>query len=682
MLKKIFTLSFISIILLSTTFSQQTRITSNIDEVRELFRNSLIVPDVMGRINYIQPININNPAEVNSFPLFDGFPIQISGSSFEGGIFCNLDDDPELEFVYCIAYTVQAFNIDGTPVTGWPKTLTQPMQNGPAFGDIDGDGEGEIVATTIWATTAGTIYAWHKDGSPVIGFPVNHGYSTRTPVLADLNDDGKLEIIVNKRLYPLGEEWVYNGEGTALWSQALNHVPASSAAVGDITGDGIPEVVCESYTSVYAMDNAGNVLPGFPFTPSSGATNSYSSPVLADVDGDGIREIIFGSQSNSGIGYVHILKNDGSVYPGWPKTTSNWVYTPPAVGDINGDSILDIVVGDQVLSPTPVDYVYAWDVNGNALTGFPIGPLNAINSQIILGDLDNNGTTDLMFDDNGLNVYHGYSSDGSILSGWPISVTGENTFYEMPALADVNNDGVLDLLGAGNQGFGTSSQIFIHLWNTGYPFVPGNYILPVFQYNERHNGVFGDLGLAIPVELISFTGSLSGNNIILNWSTATETNNSGFSIERSNDKNNFMNIGFVRGNGTTTKRSDYSFTDDNPGNSNYYRLKQIDLNGTSTFSSIININAENNNLAFTLEQNYPNPFNPVTSINYSISEKSIVKLEIFNALGQKIQTMVNEEKEPGNYTFKFNAVNLPSGTYFYQISAGNFSRTNKMILLK
>ena len=601
----------------------------------------------------------------------------------EGGIFCNLDDDPELELVYCINYTVQAFNMDGTPVAGWPKTLSQPTQSAPAFGDIDGDGEGEIVVTTMFGTTAGTIYAWHKDGSTVTGFPVNHGYTTRTPVLAELDCDGALEIIVNKRLYPVGEEWVYKGDGTPIWSQALNHVPASSAAVGDINGDGIPEVICESYTSLYAMDNAGNILPGFPFILPGDVSNSYSSPVLVDVDGDGSREIIFGTHSLSGPGYVYILKNDGTVLPGWPKTTGNWIYTAPAVGYINGDNILDVAVGDQVLSGTPVDYVYAWDVNGNTLPGFPIGPVNAINSQIILADLDNNGSTDLICDDNGYPVYHGYSSDGTILPGWPINVTGENTFYEMPALADVNNDGLLDLLGAGNQGFGSTAVVFIHLWNTGYPFVPYNNILPVFQYNERHNGVYGDLSLTVPVELLSFTGTFSGNEVILNWSTATETNNRGFDVERSTDKINFDQIGFIKGNETTTERSDYTFTDRNINNGNYYyRLKQFDFNGTYSYLPVINIQMGVSDLSYKLEQNYPNPFNPSTTINYSVPENTFVKLEVFNSIGQKVKTLINEVKEAGDYRIDFNAAALPGGVYLYKLDAGKYSEARKMILLK
>jgi hypothetical protein len=85
---------------------------------------------------------------------------------------------------------------------------------------------------------------------------------------------------------------------------------------------------------------------------------------------------------------------------------------------------------------------------------------------------------------------------------------------------------------------------------------------------------------------------------------------------------------------------------------------------------------------YKLEQNYPNPFNPTTSIRYSIPEKSAVELTVFNQLGEFIQTLVNEEKSAGNYEITFNAQNLSSGVYFYQIKANNFVSTKKLVLLK
>ena len=87
-------------------------------------------------------------------------------------------------------------------------------------------------------------------------------------------------------------------------------------------------------------------------------------------------------------------------------------------------------------------------------------------------------------------------------------------------------------------------------------------------------------------------------------------------------------------------------------------------------------------IAFELNQNYPNPFNPVTMIRYSIPEESFVKLEIINSLGERIELLENDIKSSGTYESLWNASDLPSGVYFYQLQAGDFVETKKMLLLK
>jgi hypothetical protein len=458
----------------------------------------VMIPDVMNKISVLEK-DVSGfhsvTMDADSFPNFPGFPKHVAGSSFEGGIFCNMDSDPELEIVYNVGYTINAFNLDGSNVPGWPKTSSYPLEGAPSFGDIDGDGQGEIVATGHGLTSGGQIYAFKKNGNPVTGFPINHGYSTRTPVLADLDNNGTMEIIVNLRLYPVGEEWVYKGDGTVYpgWPKPLNHVPASSAAVGDITGDGQPEIIAESYISLYAWHANGDSLPGFPFTMPNSDANSYSSPVLADVDNDNVREIIFGTHVLTGGGYVYVLKNNGTILPGWPKSVSSWIYGPPAVGYIDGDNILDIAVGDQTLSSSPFNFIYAWNKNGTSLAGFPVGPLWAINDQVSLGDIDNDNMTELIVDDNtqtsGMGKYLAFNHDGTPVSGWPIVTTG-TTFFNTPCLFDVNNNAILDILGGGVEGSGSFTNIY--LWNTGVNLNPSKIYNPIWQYNERHNGVFGD----------------------------------------------------------------------------------------------------------------------------------------------------------------------------------------------
>ncbi len=185
-----------------------------------------------------------------------------------------------------------------------------------------------------------------------------------------------------------------------------------------------------------------------------------------------------------------------------------------------------------------------------------------------------------------------------------------------------------------------------------------------------------------PVELTSFTATSQNKQVSLNWSTATEINNNGFEIQRSNANSEFITIGFVRGNGTTTTQQEYSFIDKNMVDGIYsYRLKQIDYNGLYEYSDVIEVDVRSLD-NYSLEQNYPNPFNPSTKIAYVLKEKTNVKLLVMNALGEEVAVLVNQTQEQGYHQLDFNASNLPSGIYFYSLQTDNFSETKKMLLMK
>ncbi|MCW8804847.1 MAG: S8 family peptidase, partial [Ignavibacteriaceae bacterium] len=168
----------------------------------------------------------------------------------------------------------------------------------------------------------------------------------------------------------------------------------------------------------------------------------------------------------------------------------------------------------------------------------------------------------------------------------------------------------------------------------------------------------------IPVELSSFTASANENSVTLNWSTATETNNSGFSVERKTSLDEVWNeVGFVPGFGTTTERMNYSFADENLKMGSYsYRLKQIDFDGKTEYSEAIIVEVASPE-QFVLLQNYPNPFNPSTTISFSIPQASNVKVEIYNVVGERVASLVNQTFEAGYHNLNFDASNLPSGTY-------------------
>jgi len=192
---------------------------------------------------------------------------------------------------------------------------------------------------------------------------------------------------------------------------------------------------------------------------------------------------------------------------------------------------------------------------------------------------------------------------------------------------------------------------------------------------------------AIPVELISFSAQRTDAGIELNWKTATETNNSGFSIERSRDENNFMQIGFVSGKGTTTEITSYNYLDTEIETGKYYyRLKQIDFDGTFKYLNVVLVDVGLPK-QFQLSQNHPNPFNPSTTIKFQLPVDANVRIELFNSIGQKVSELLNSDLSGGVHEVTFEGSNLSSGIYYYTMSAigkdgKNFTATKKMILMK
>jgi hypothetical protein len=215
-------------------------------------------------------------------------------------------------------------------------------------------------------------------------------------------------------------------------------------------------------------------------------------------------------------------------------------------------------------------------------------------------------------------------------------------------------------------------------------FVGGN-IVPVWT-DERAGGFDMDIytGLVppiVPVELINFTHRIVNGKVILDWVTATELNNLGFEIQRSTDNNIFVTVGFVEGNGNSTSNKYYNFIDKNIIGKVFYRLKQVDYDGSYNYSQIIEVDGVTVT-TIQLEQNYPNPFNPTTTIKYQLGNDSFVNLKVFNALGEEVAELVNKFQKAGNHQLTFDAENLPSGMYVYKLTSGNYVESKKMLMLK
>lgn len=186
----------------------------------------------------------------------------------------------------------------------------------------------------------------------------------------------------------------------------------------------------------------------------------------------------------------------------------------------------------------------------------------------------------------------------------------------------------------------------------------------------------------LPVELSTFQAKINGKTVRLNWKTTTEVNNYGFSVERKIGSAEWEAIGFVNGHGNSNKQHEYQFVDVNSEmGRRHYRLKQIDMDGSATFSEIIELDITRPS-AVDLAQNHPNPFNPETSIEYQIPATAHVTLKVYDAIGNEVAELVNGTKEPGKYMQVFNARSLASGIYYYQLRVGAATITKKLVVLK
>ena len=188
----------------------------------------------------------------------------------------------------------------------------------------------------------------------------------------------------------------------------------------------------------------------------------------------------------------------------------------------------------------------------------------------------------------------------------------------------------------------------------------------------------------VPVELASFEVSVMNSVVRLDWTTASESKNYGFAVQRARKaaEPEWMTLDIVRGNGTTNKTHQYSYTDENPGSGTFlYRLKQMDTDGAFTLTGIREVEVQGLS-AFNLMQNHPNPFNSATMIRFRIDREQDVKFALINLQGQIVRSRELGRLEAGTHSIQLAADDLPSGVYFYQIQGSRHSAVKKLTILR
>lgn len=235
-----------------------------------------------------------------------------------------------------------------------------------------------------------------------------------------------------------------------------------------------------------------------------------------------------------------------------------------------------------------------------------------------------------------------------------------------------------------NSSLSTLSKITFNDTGDSLKYYLSDVIITAGIQNNTQKLTFEDIGQGgtLPVELVSFSAIVIQNKVTLVWNTATEVNNFGFDIERMSSSSAWNKVGFVNGNGSSNSKRSYSFVDSpKDGSKFHYRLKQIDKDGNSVYSNVVDV-VIGIPANFELKQNYPNPFNPSTKIAYNLPADGVVTLRVYNIMGKEVISLVNENKKAGSYEVTLDGNRLTSGVYFCKMTAKNFTSSIKMLFIK
>ena len=615
-------------------------------------------------------------------------------------------------------------------VSGFPIAMDMETASSPVVGDIDGDDLPEIVVGDRY------VYAFHGDGNEVIdgdNSPLTWGVLNTQGqsfvghiALAQLDGVPGLEIVAPSR--DTKQVFVFRHTGASLtgWPRSVENFIRAGAVVGDVDGDGLAKevVAIDELGVLYVwrangsefIDGDANPATQGVFKRLPGATFHYSTPALADIDGDGRDEIIVGTQAD----LLYAFNQDGSNVPGFPVALVDDISGSPAVGDVDGDGDLEIVVNvrngnvraihhngtnlwsrfvanGQFFAPSPaladVDgdgkletfipstngKLYCFTHTGADRAGFPVtfSATTYTESSPIIADVDGDGLLDAILGSEEKSIW-GWNRNGVVLDGFPLK-TGD-AMRGVPQLADVDLDGDIDLVAAG-----WDKKVYV--WDFGGAWNASTARWPRFHANAHNNGRTG-FSLPTPVSGATFRYTALDKGIELVW-TIPQNARGLFTVSRAEvvagEPGPFRRVASDVG---LTLEGEVRVVDRNVemGSKYVYRLEGEGGVVNETMTVVVPVTQAR------LGQNYPNPFNPVTRIEYWVpggagAARSAVNLVIYDVRGARVRTLVDGEKTSGRYAVDWDGRNdsgapVSSGVYFYRMTADRFADTRKMLLIK
>jgi len=573
---------------------------------------------------------------------------------------------------------VEVFSHSGEQEPYWPKDTVQNMMSSPALGDLDNDGIDDIVICSELG-----VYAYRSSSLDWFDSACTRGndtWSLATSLIADLENDGQPEVLmINNQ----GEifAWRNNGEpvipgGNGIFAQTVWWIYSWMAfpcvSVADLDKDGENEVIAgqahatsgsfgdySGKGGIYIWDIDGNLLLGPGDYPDT--FTKIFGIAISNVDSSEDLEVVVFGQNQSRLA-IWAFKKNGTQPPAYPIISNEliagwWWGNHPAIGDLDRDGILEIVISVWTIGEARI---YAWHQDGTPLT--PAGPLISIKSpdaqrkREVLSTLGNSieEITAKLKNMGREKLYSLFSALGDTI----FTSVGET--FGSPILADVNGDGNVDIIARAGYYFGSGYERVL-AWDYEGNLIPGFPLYassePSILTNFPYSPVITDMDKDGKLNLILATDW--PENKLICWE---------FNTDYQPKTMHWPKYMHDKANSGVFRLEDYT------------EVKGEEEIQVPTF--------------FSLSQNYPNPLNPSTTMPFQVGSLKFgvwrpihANLTIYNILGQRVRTLVNENKLPGRYEIFWDGKDdkgkeVSSGIYFYQLKAGGFKETRKMVLLR
>ena len=490
------------------------------------------------------------------------------------------------------------------------------LKSSPIIVDLYGNGMKEVFV----GAENGNLYGFMVGGNSLTGFPFDAGDKIRSsPAVGDVDNDGVNEVVFGSHD---GGLYVISLIGTQKMAYYQDGYIVGSPALFDLDFDGDMEIIFTTQVGVdsgklFAIHHDGTDLDGFPIDLNE---RMMVGPAIGDLEKDGIVDIVVCTWGEN----IYAIEKSGQIKPGFPFASTRRFNSAPTLVDIDNDGDLEILAGN--------DYglLHVLHHDASELISFDTG--DDIRGGISVSDINNDGSYEILFTgyDDHLHVWN--PLDNQELDGWPIDL-GSNSLSE-PLTADLDNDGDLEIIGAVKNG-----QVFA-FHHDG---------LPVTHF---------PFSISANIESTPSLGDIDNDG---NYELAVATTMGLKVIDIKTESGEALSWKTYRGN--------YS--------------RSGSLGATLLSNKITNIFPEK----FIIYPNFPNPFNPNTQIRYDLPKDEVVTIQIYDVMGRNIRNLMNNKQFAGYHSIGWDAKNdmgerVAAGMYIYSIQAGMFKATKKMVLLK